>query len=61
MNYAGLLYEAYMREARSCYKMDTPTWSDFVCEPLNKVSVFCWVEVARAALKIESEVRDGQL
>jgi hypothetical protein len=41
--------------------MTTPTWADFVCDPLNKVSVFCWVEVARAALKIESEVRDGQL
>ena len=61
MNYAGLLYSAYMREARAHYNMTTPTWADFVCDPLNKVSVFCWVEVARVALKIETEVRDAQL
>jgi hypothetical protein len=41
--------------------MTTPTWADFVCDPLNKVSVFCWVEVARIALKIETEVRDNAL
>jgi len=61
MNYAGILYESYMREARFYHKMDTPTWADFVCDPLNKISVFCWVEVARVALKIETEVRDAQL
>jgi hypothetical protein len=61
MNYAGLLYSAYMKEARSHHNMTTPTWADFVCDPLNKVSVFCWVEVARVALKIETEVRDAQL
>ncbi len=61
MNYAGLLYSAYMREARAHHNMTTPTWADFVCDPLNKVSVFCWVEVARIALKIETEVRDAQL
>jgi len=61
MNYAGLLYSAYMKEARARYNMTTPTWADFVCDPLNKVSVFCWVEVARVALKIETEVRDAQL
>jgi len=62
MNYAGLLYSAYMKEARAHYKhMSTATWADFVCDPLNKVSVFCWVEVARIALKIETEVRDAQL
>jgi hypothetical protein len=61
MNYAGLLYSAYMREARARHKITTATWSDFVCDPLNKVSVSCWVEVARVALKIETEVRDAQL
>ena len=61
MNYAGLLYSAYMQEARAHHNMTTPTWADFVCDPLNKVSVFCWVEVARVALKIETEVRDAQL
>ena len=61
MNYAGLLYSAYMKEARAHHNMTTPTWADFVCDPLNKVSVFCWVEVARVALKIETEVRDAQL
>jgi len=61
MNYAGLLYSAYMKEARAHHKITTPTWADFVCEPLNKVSVSCWVEVARVALKIETEVRDAQL
>jgi hypothetical protein len=61
MNYAGLLYSAYMKEARAHHNMTTPTWADFVCDPLNKVSVFCWVEVARIALKIETEVRDAQL
>jgi hypothetical protein len=61
MNYAGLLYSAYMKEARAHHNMTTPTWADFVCDPLNKVSVFCWVEVARTALKIETEVRDNAL
>jgi hypothetical protein len=61
MHYAGLLYSAYMQEARSYHKMSTPRWADFVCDPLNKVSVSCWVQVARAALKIEAEVRDAQL
>jgi hypothetical protein len=50
-----------MQEARARHKITTPTWADFVCDPLNKVSVFCWVEVARVALKIETEVRDAQL
>jgi hypothetical protein len=61
MNYAGLLYSAYMKEARAHHNITTPTWADFVCDPLNKVSVFCWVDVARVAIKIETEVRDGQL
>jgi hypothetical protein len=62
MNYAGLLYSAYMREARAHYShMSTATWADFGCDGVNKVSVFCWVEVARVALKIETEVRDAQL
>jgi len=61
MTYAGQLYDAYMKEARARYNLPTPTWADFVCEPLNKVSVFCWVEVARVAIKIETEVRDNAL
>lgn len=61
MNYAAKFYEAYMREARTHHQIQTPTWADFVCDPLNKISVFCWVEVARAAIKIEAEVRDNAL
>ena len=38
-----------------------PTWAEYVCKPENKRRVEAWVDVARVAIKIETEVRDGQL
>jgi hypothetical protein len=38
-----------------------PTWAEYVCDPMNKRRVEAWVDVARVAIKIETEVRDGQL
>ena len=62
MSYAGRLYTAYMAEAKSSFtELATPTWADFVCDPLNKVSVACWVAVARVAIKLENDARDEAL
>ena len=63
MTYAGQLYEAYMK---GCGGLDwlekpLPTWAEYVCNPENKRRVEAWVDVARVAIKIETEVRDGQL
>ena len=61
--YAGQLYDAYMRGCGGIDWLDKPlpSWSDYVCNPNNKRRVEAWVDVARVAIRIETEVRDGQL
>jgi hypothetical protein len=63
MTYAGQLYEAYMKGCGGKDWLDNPfpTWAEYVCKPENKRRVEAWVDVARVAIKIETEVRDGQL
>ena len=62
MNYAGALYSAYMAAAkREFTALNAPTWPDFVCDPLNKVSVGCWIAVAKVAVKMENDARDSAL
>jgi hypothetical protein len=62
LNYAGLLYEAYMSESMrsSPYIQRTP-WASYVCDPLNKAGTKCWVAVARVAIKLENDAREGLL
>ena len=63
MAYAGQLYDAYMTGCGGIDWLDKPlpSWSDYVCNPNNKRRVEAWVDVARVAIRIETEVRDGQL
>ena len=63
MTYAGMLYEAYMAGCGGIDWMDKPlpTWAEYVCDPMNKRRVEAWIDVARVAIRIETEVRDGQL
>ena len=62
MNHAGALYSAYMAAAkREFTALNAPTWPDFVCDPLNKVSVGCWIAVAKVAVKMENDARDSAL
>ena len=62
MNYAGALYLAYMGAARKEWpEIFAPAWADFVCDPLNKVSVKCWIAVAKVAVKMENDARDNAL
>lgn len=62
MNYAGILYSAYMTAAKKeLAGIYAPTWPDFVCDPLNKVSVGCWIAVAKVAVKMENDARDSAL
>ena len=63
MAYAGQLYDAYMT---GCGGLDwlekpLPSWADYVCNPNNKRRVEAWVDVARVAIRIETEVRDNAL
>ena len=63
MAYAGQLYDAYMTGCGGIDWLDKPlpSWADYVCNPNNKRRVEAWVDVARVAIRIETEVRDGQL
>ena len=62
MNHAGALYSAYMAAAKKeLAGIYAPTWPDFVCDPLNKVSVGCWIAVAKVAVKMENDARDSAL
>lgn len=62
MNYAGALYAAYLTAAKEHHqKMRITSWPDFVCDPLNKVSVGCWIAVAKVAVKMENDARDNLL
>ena len=63
MAYAGQLYDAYMRGCGGIDWLDKPlpSWADYVCNPNNKRRVEAWVDVARVAIKIETEVRDNAL
>ena len=62
MSYAGSLYSAYMAEAKKEWpEISAPLWANFVCDPLNKVSVGCWIAVAKVAVKMENDARDGAL
>ena len=63
MTYAGMLYEAYMAVCGGKDWLDKPfpTWAEYVCDPMNKRRVEAWVDVARVAIKIETEVRDNAL
>ena len=61
--YAGQLYDAYMTGCGGIDWLDKPlpSWSDYVCNPNNKRRVEAWVDVARVAIRIETEVRDNAL
>jgi hypothetical protein len=63
MAYAGQLYDAYMTGCGGIDWLDKPlpSWSDYVCNPNNKRRVEAWVDVARVAIRIETEVRDNAL
>ena len=62
MNYAGALYSAYLNAAKEHHsEMSITSWPDFVCDPLNKVSVGCWIAVAKVAVKMENDARDSAL
>lgn len=62
MTYAGQLYDAYLNAAKEHHpEMRITSWPDFVCEPLNKVSVGCWIAVAKVAVKMENDARDNAL
>jgi len=63
MTYAGMLYKAYMKGCGGKDWLDKPfpTWAEYVCDPLNKRRVEAWIDVARVAIKIETEVRDNAL
>ena len=62
MNHAGALYAAYLSAAKEHHpEMSITSWPDFVCDPLNKVSVGCWIAVAKVAVKMENDARDNAL
>lgn len=62
MNHAGALYAAYLNAAKDHHpEMSITSWPDFVCDPLNKVSVGCWIAVAKVAVKMENDARDSAL
>jgi len=62
MNHAGALYAAYLNAAKEHHpEMSITSWPEFVCDPLNKVSVGCWIAVAKVAVKMENDARDNSL
>lgn len=63
LTYAGQLYTAYTQSVASeDYDAKLiPRWDQFVCDPMNKRRVEGWIDVARVAIKIETEVRDEAL